>query len=125
MKPVTAEGNRVIQSQQGAGYAVPLSQQRDPSPHGPRLRETARTAESPVLGLCRVEDYAELTVSFLFRRLHTVKYSAYLLSEGFEEGEYFVGWPVAAWGGSWRCSPGQCLFLESKVGVDVNLGRGN
>ena len=48
-----------------------------------------------------------------------------ITSQALEEGDGGVGGLVAAWRGVEGSGPGECLFFDGEVGVDVDLGGGH
>ena len=72
----------------------------------------------PSAGLCRVD--ASRYASCLVGAVNVLMCSAY--SQGFEEGQQCVRWPVAAGRGCWRGDSGEGFLLESKVRVQIDLG---
>ena len=67
----------------------------------------------PRPGLCRVD--ASRYASCLVGAVNVLTCSAY--SEGFQEGQQRVWWPVAAGRGCWRRDSGEGFLLEGKVRV--------
>ena len=69
----------------------------------------------PRPGLCRVD--ASRYASCLVGAVNVLTCSAY--SEGFQEGQQRVWWPVAAGRGCWRRDSGEGFLLEGKVRVQL------
>ena len=69
----------------------------------------------PRPGLCRVD--ASRYASCLVGAVNVLTRSAY--SEGFQEGQQRVRWPVAAGRGCWRRDSGEDFLLEGKVRVQL------
>src|SRR6266508_3123113 len=77
----------------------------------------------PTPGLCRYRGGGclESRVMAGFSGVRLWVWSAY--SQALEEGEEWVGWPVAAGLGAVGCGAGEGAFFDGEVGVPVDLGR--